>query len=59
MAAGAPLHQVVGDTLKQISHDGPSTGLVVPIVCDPTALPRDGATYRVAFRGWERHWCGT
>jgi hypothetical protein len=42
---------VVGDTLKQISHDGPSTGLVVPIVCDPTALPRGGATYRVIFRG--------
>ncbi len=42
---------VAGDTLKQISHDGPSTGSVVPIVCDPTALPRDGASYRVAFRG--------
>jgi len=42
---------VVGDTLKEITHDGPSTGSVVPIVCDPTALPRDGATYRVAFRG--------
>jgi hypothetical protein len=40
----------VGDTLKQVSHDGPSAGRVVPIICDPTALPRDGATYRVVFR---------
>jgi hypothetical protein len=50
-AQGFRYTNIVGDTLKQITHDGPSTGSVVPIVCDPTALPRDGATYRVAFRG--------
>ena len=42
---------VTGDTLKNILHEGPSSGDVLPVVVNPTALPRSGASYKVVFGG--------
>ncbi len=46
-APGVRYPEAFGDTIKTITHAGPSDGLVIPIVVDPTALT--GAQYKVTF----------
>jgi hypothetical protein len=55
-----------GDTLKSIVHSGPSDGQLIAQVLNPTAMKKEGATYKVVFFGtvpnqtWSivRSWAG-